>query len=635
MPPLRISRLAQLIAPLILLLSASSAGAFTWREADDANALPVSAQVTTGHGCLTAITGGFDTSQDVDIYMLEVVTPMQLSIALLCTANNGPNIWLFDQNGFGVAASSTCAAGSKLILNTFVSTAGTYCVAVAHDGMEPHAGLEPIWTPGGAGERAPNGTGAAGAVTGWVDTGAVLTDSTYRIDLGGTDFQDQMPAPVADFNGDGRYDACDELALAYYYTADDWRTNLNDDCDANTSDIAVLASLLCTTGSAVTALQTSATIDVYFDAAGTVKQLDGVAPNTWVDLSIVARGVTESILAFSCSLESSQAFVISQDVSTPADFAMYLNDDSGGRFARGVSTDTCLEPVDGTVLLLQCRFFYSGEPNCTFSVGNFSSCDRPSEFPSYTACFDRFHWCPWSYFSQPIDCESVINPADIGGDGVDDTCTCRYFQIVGDSDEIGWNMAFRIPGDFANEWYAYSEHPGLPFGEPASSFVTVFIDWLNTLPRVKAGLYESDDTFYVCAPNNFEIGISPYQTSPVCWIPPSPGCEFNPYLREIPSSPAAVPAGVLLGLGNYPNPFTPGTVIAFDLPAPAQVNLGVYDLGGRLLRSLVSGRPLNSGHHEATWNGRDEAGMLMATGVYIYRLQTGAHTESRRMVLLK
>ena len=227
MPYLPISRLISLIVLLALLLSKSTAGAVTWREEGDVNVLPATAQPTTGYGCLTVITGGLSAKSDVDMYTIDIVTPALLSIDLQCTANGGPDIWLFDSNGIGVATNSTCAAGSKPIPSTFVTAVGTYYVAVASRGMEPYAGALPIWTSGGTGPRAPNGTGAAGAVTNWVDTGAVLTDTTYRIELVGTNFHNQMPAPMPDYNGDGLYDACDEIALDPYYRADDWRANLN------------------------------------------------------------------------------------------------------------------------------------------------------------------------------------------------------------------------------------------------------------------------------------------------------------------------------------------------------------------------------------------------------------------------
>ena len=89
------------------------------------------------------------------------------------------------------------------------------------------------------------------------------------------------------------------------------------------------------------------------------------------------------------------------------------------------------------------------------------------------------------------------------------------------------------------------------------------------------------------------------------------------------------------GLGNYPNPFNPGTVIAFELSNRARVSLNVYDLGGRLVRTLVDGQYLDRGRHEAAWDGRGRSGNLMASGVYIYRLEAGTQSESRRMVLVK
>jgi ELWxxDGT repeat protein len=86
---------------------------------------------------------------------------------------------------------------------------------------------------------------------------------------------------------------------------------------------------------------------------------------------------------------------------------------------------------------------------------------------------------------------------------------------------------------------------------------------------------------------------------------------------------------------NFPNPFNPRTVIAFDLPAAARVNLRVYDVAGRLLRTLIASTTYDEGHHEAAWDGRDESGVMAAAGVYMYRLEAGDHVESRPMVLVK
>jgi hypothetical protein len=86
---------------------------------------------------------------------------------------------------------------------------------------------------------------------------------------------------------------------------------------------------------------------------------------------------------------------------------------------------------------------------------------------------------------------------------------------------------------------------------------------------------------------------------------------------------------------NVPNPFNPSTEIRFDLPAAGDVHLHVYDVRGRAVRTLVDGRPHVAGRHHATWDGRDDRGNVVASGVYFYRIRASAFTGTRRMVLLK
>jgi endonuclease I len=84
---------------------------------------------------------------------------------------------------------------------------------------------------------------------------------------------------------------------------------------------------------------------------------------------------------------------------------------------------------------------------------------------------------------------------------------------------------------------------------------------------------------------------------------------------------------------NVPNPFRPTTTIRFDLPARAAVTLRIYDVAGRLVRSLVVGSPMDAGRHEAVWNGRSESGRAVGAGLYFCRLEAGSLSQTRRMVL--
>ncbi len=87
--------------------------------------------------------------------------------------------------------------------------------------------------------------------------------------------------------------------------------------------------------------------------------------------------------------------------------------------------------------------------------------------------------------------------------------------------------------------------------------------------------------------------------------------------------------------GNYPNPFNPATVISFDLAADSPVRLTVYDVSGRMVRTLLEGRVLAAGSHEQSWDGRNSSGQLSAAGVYLYRIEAGDYRETRRMTLVK
>jgi hypothetical protein len=87
--------------------------------------------------------------------------------------------------------------------------------------------------------------------------------------------------------------------------------------------------------------------------------------------------------------------------------------------------------------------------------------------------------------------------------------------------------------------------------------------------------------------------------------------------------------------GNHPNPFNPSTTIAFDLPENAMTSLRVYDLGGRLVRTLVDQSSLPAGHYSVTWHGLNDAGRKVSTGVYLYRIEAGSFKEMSRMTLVK
>jgi hypothetical protein len=85
---------------------------------------------------------------------------------------------------------------------------------------------------------------------------------------------------------------------------------------------------------------------------------------------------------------------------------------------------------------------------------------------------------------------------------------------------------------------------------------------------------------------------------------------------------------------NRPNPFHPRTAITFQVAAPERVCLEIFDLSGRRIRTLVEG-VLPPGGHKVFWSGTDSQGHELPSNLYVYRLQIGRFTATRKMLLLK
>jgi hypothetical protein len=114
--------------------------------------------------------------------------------------------------------------------------------------------------------------------------------------------------------------------------------------------------------------------------------------------------------------------------------------------------------------------------------------------------------------------------------------------------------------------------------------------------------------------------------------------EFNALwegtgLQHAGAKPAAGPGQTAL-LGNYPNPFNPVTTIRYELSEEAHVTLRVYDMLGQLVRTLVDEQQ-SAGYRQVVWDGTNDAGQKVASGVYVYRMTDGKFNETRWMLLLK
>ena len=84
-----------------------------------------------------------------------------------------------------------------------------------------------------------------------------------------------------------------------------------------------------------------------------------------------------------------------------------------------------------------------------------------------------------------------------------------------------------------------------------------------------------------------------------------------------------------------PNPFLEGTSLRFDVPRGAVTKVHVYDTAGRLVRTVLPESHLEEGGYAFWWNGRDDAGMRVSSGVYFARAVVGGTEATKKIVLLR
>lgn len=113
----------------------------------------------------------------------------------------------------------------------------------------------------------------------------------------------------------------------------------------------------------------------------------------------------------------------------------------------------------------------------------------------------------------------------------------------------------------------------------------------------------------------------------------SPGNDDPEWPGEVTDVEGVTPASMALRQ-NYPNPFNPSTTIAFSVPQRTAATLRVYDVRGQYVATLLS-KTIGPGWQSVRWDGRDHRGNPSGSGVYFYRLEAGARSVARKMVLLR
>ena len=194
-----------------------------------------------------------------------------------------------------------------------------------------------------------------------------------------------------------------------------------------------------------------------------------------------------------------------------------------------------------------------------------------------------------------------------------------------------------IGGVYTATWTMVGAFNGVPYSAKGMSILK-FRDW-STQTYYSRDYYSESDIMATIP--GLDQAVEGFRISYKCVVDPAFDCPLPPPTTleadgaEVAKGNAVQPLPAFSLQQNVQNPFNPVSTISFVVPdGGASVSLCVYDDSGRLVRTLVN-RHEPSGTREVNWNGENDLGQPVSSGIYFYRLMAPSFSETRKMMLLR
>jgi hypothetical protein len=303
---------------------------------------------------------------------------------------------------------------------------------------------------------------------------------------------------------------------------------------------------------------------------------------------------------------------------------------NGVRFASNVNDGAYITPgSNGSAT--GCDFYGNGG---TYGLYNSST--------TYTIDASNSWWGDPSGPNDPSQGPPDFNPSGLGS-RVSDYVTYRPWATTMQTNEqpTGFALIAPTPGEkeFRDTLHFRWSHSTAPDGGPISYALQVDDDPAFGSPEINqtglpdttfdaSDLLESEYVYYWKVLAIDARGGQRQSAPAVSWFQTYPGTS------GVPGSDLLTHSAVFRVGDPTPNPFHGPNSLAFSLPASARVRLDVFDIAGRLVRTLLDG-PIGSGEHIVAWDGQDRAGRLVESGVYLYRFRSDRGNAVRRAVILR
>ena len=222
--------------------------------------------------------------------------------------------------------------------------------------------------------------------------------------------------------------------------------------------------------------------------------------------------------------------------------------------------------------------------------------------------------------------------ADVDGDGIDD-----ILEYNGESPDMGaYEYGIPHPTEFSfnieNTSITLSWDPSL---EDDFQYYGVQVS-MDSLFDTDISEYFTPDNFYTF--NDLEYNM-PYYFRVATMVGQSEWSDYSDFVTAtiefVSTDEENVGIPLVFSLNqNYPNPFNPSTTISYELESDVNVSLNIYDLNGKLIRSLLN-KNKPAGIHSITWYGKTDTGFKAAAGMYFYTMVAGDYISTQKMILLK
>jgi len=195
---------------------------------------------------------------------------------------------------------------------------------------------------------------------------------------------------------------------------------------------------------------------------------------------------------------------------------------------------------------------------------------------------------------------TVLYNYDVDNDKKDELVFCFSYVVV----ILKWNRAGYFDLFYLDWWENWDQEiEGLNVDyilSPSKKDLLIGVSDIDKTPRIKS-------YYYV---NNTISGIQK---------PPVKDQVTNSFILD----------------QNYPNPFNSRTIIKYQVSESVLINLIIFDLTGKEVMRLIDEKKVNPGEYQVTWNGNDQTGKEVSSGIYVYVLKAGKHKQARKMVVLK